>query len=469
MSVAFGLRWVLVGLVACVSVNSTSGWETSPGCEVSEDRDRRPGGHHAAARPRAPASATGRAGAGTCPEGSVALCATRQMPSTCCAPTRAARGCCAPSRRATGVHLVGGAVRDLLLGRPPRELDSSSRATSTPPASRLGGEVDRPRALRHRARARRRTAPSTSCAPAPRRYAHPGALPDVRPGTLDEDLRRRDVTVNAIALGLGRRAARPSTGALEDLRAGRAARAARRAPSSTTRRASGAWRATPRAWASTSRTRTRALAGAADPATVSGDRLGVRAAPGAQRARPARRAAGRRRRSTRAYLPEGFDPRPRGLPAALALLPDDGRRDLLTLAACTAGMDAGACWRWLDDMGFVAADRDLVAAASRFCTGRAAARRAHQRRDRAGRAGRAGRGGRARRRRERAPLAGRAAPRAPGDQRRRPAGRRRSRRAPRSARGCSARWTASSTASSPAASASWPQRWRTTADRLAAR
>src|SRR6185436_7718281 len=28
-------------------------------------------------------------------------------------------------------------------------------------------------------------------------YAHPGALPDVRPGTLQEDLLRRDFTVNA--------------------------------------------------------------------------------------------------------------------------------------------------------------------------------------------------------------------------------------------------------------------------------
>ena len=68
-------------------------------------------------------------------------------------------------------------------------------------------------------------------------------------------------------------------------------------------------------------------------------------------------------------LPEGFDPRPRALPAALQLLPDDGRADLLTLAACTASVDAGALLRWLDEMGFTAADRDLVAAASRFVTG----------------------------------------------------------------------------------------------------
>jgi tRNA nucleotidyltransferase (CCA-adding enzyme) len=69
------------------------------------------------------------------------------------------------------------------------------------------------------------------------------------------------------------------------------------------------------------------------------------------------------------YLPEGFDACPRALAAALDLLPEDGRRDLLTLAACTAGMDARALLAWLDAMGFGAGERDLVAAASRFSTG----------------------------------------------------------------------------------------------------
>src|SRR6185369_5978319 len=41
-------------------------------------------------------------------------------------------------------------------------------------------------------------------------YARPGALPDVRPGTLEEDLLRRDFTVNAIAASFdGRVAAAP--------------------------------------------------------------------------------------------------------------------------------------------------------------------------------------------------------------------------------------------------------------------
>ena len=115
--------------------------------------------------------------------------------------------------------------------------------------------------------------------------------------------------------------------------------------------------------------RTRALAHAADPSTVSGDRLGaeLRLALGEPDPPAALRAA---RDLQPRLLPDGFDPDPPGLAAALALLPEgEGRPDLLTLAAATAGMDARALLRWLDDMGFTAPDRDLVAAASRFSTG----------------------------------------------------------------------------------------------------
>jgi tRNA nucleotidyltransferase (CCA-adding enzyme) len=51
------------------------------------------------------------------------------------------------------------------------------------------------------------------------------------------------------------------------------------------------------------------------------------------------------------------------------MLPPEGRRDLVILAASCAGMDARALLAWLDHMGFVAAERDLVAAASRFVVG----------------------------------------------------------------------------------------------------
>jgi tRNA nucleotidyltransferase (CCA-adding enzyme) len=264
-----------------------------------------------------------------------------------------------------GLHVVGGAVRDLLLERTPRELDLVVEGDVDAAAARLDGEVaahDRFGTANVRAggcvydlvRARAES------------YAHPGALPDVRPGTLDEDLRRRDVSVNAIALGLDG-ALTAVDGALEDLRAGRL-RVLHDASfvDDPTR----VWRVARYAarLGFDVEERTRALAGAADPATVSGDRLGAELRLALNEPDPLA-ALQAVRELNPAYLPEGFDPSPRALAAALRLLPDEGRADLLTLAACTAGMEARALLAWLDDMGFVAHERDLVAAASRFSTG----------------------------------------------------------------------------------------------------
>ncbi len=126
-----------------------------------------------------------------------------------------------------GVHLVGGAVRDLLLGGLPRELDIVVEGDPDDLIARLAGGRPSAEVVRHGrfatasvlldgdggrvdiARSRRE------------RYARPGALPDVEPAPLDEDLLRRDFTVNAIAVGLpgGELAAAPR--ALDDLAAGR--------------------------------------------------------------------------------------------------------------------------------------------------------------------------------------------------------------------------------------------------------
>ena len=264
-----------------------------------------------------------------------------------------------------GVHLVGGAVRDLLLGRPWRELDVVVEGDVDAAAARLGGEV----AAHERFGTARVTVGDCAFDLVRARaesYAHPGALPDVRPGSLDDDLHRRDVTVNAIALRLDGTLASVE-GALEDLEAGvlRVLHDASFVDDPTR-----VWRVARYA------TRlgfevdehTRALAGAADPTTVSGDRHGAELRLAlAEPDPPAALQAVAELNPT--YLPEGFDPRPRALAAALDLLPGDGRRDLLTLAACTAGMDARALLAWLDDMGFGAGDRDRVAAASRYSTG----------------------------------------------------------------------------------------------------
>jgi len=123
---------------------------------------------------------------------------------------------------APGTFLVGGAVRDLLLGRSPRELDVVVEGGSSVLAHALGTPVEHPRfgtALVELDGARIDVATARR-----ERYPAPGALPEVEPATLDEDLLRRDFTVNAIAVALdgerpGELLAAP--GALDDLRGGR--------------------------------------------------------------------------------------------------------------------------------------------------------------------------------------------------------------------------------------------------------
>jgi tRNA nucleotidyltransferase (CCA-adding enzyme) len=135
------------------------------------------------------------------------------------------------------VELVGGATRDLLLGLTPRELDvvvgGDAASFAGELASRLGlrsGEAPDQRdatAVYERFGTAVLSWGAGRIDIASRRaesYPLPGALPEVREGTPEEDLLRRDFTVNAIAAPLGG----PRTGelrsapqALEDLRRGR--------------------------------------------------------------------------------------------------------------------------------------------------------------------------------------------------------------------------------------------------------
>ena len=105
------------------------------------------------------------------------------------------------------VSAVGGAVRDALLGLPPGpELDLVVEGDAIALAERLGHE------LGVRVTAHRRFGTATMEIPhcghldlvSARRetYAAPGALPTVAPGTIADDLARRDFTVNAMAVGL---------------------------------------------------------------------------------------------------------------------------------------------------------------------------------------------------------------------------------------------------------------------------
>ena len=118
-----------------------------------------------------------------------------------------------------GVHLVGGAVRDLLRGVTPAELDVAVEGDTTALLTALGGLP-----LRHE-RFGTATVQSGACRidvamTRAERYGSPGALPEVRPAGLEEDLGRRDFTVNAIALDLGDGRLREAPGAQDDLRAG---------------------------------------------------------------------------------------------------------------------------------------------------------------------------------------------------------------------------------------------------------
>ena len=137
-----------------------------------------------------------------------------------------------------GVLLVGGPVRDLLLGRPIVDVDLIVEPRAPEPAGDVGELLGRAPALRLAEAAR---AEPESLVAHPRfgtvalsgphgtidlagvraeDYASPGALPEVRPGTLEQDLARRDFSVNAMAIPLND-AARRGRGALVDPLGGR--------------------------------------------------------------------------------------------------------------------------------------------------------------------------------------------------------------------------------------------------------
>jgi tRNA nucleotidyltransferase (CCA-adding enzyme) len=112
-------------------------------------------------------------------------------------------------------ELIGGATRDLLLERTPRELDVVVDAGAEQLAQDLAAALaavgaDADVGIRLGSHERFETAfliwEGGRVDIATRRaesYPAPGALPEVRAGSPEEDLRRRDFTVNAIAVGLG--------------------------------------------------------------------------------------------------------------------------------------------------------------------------------------------------------------------------------------------------------------------------
>ncbi len=107
------------------------------------------------------------------------------------------------ARRGVRLYLVGGALRDALLGRPVVDLDVT--AVSGGPrfgfalADSLGGQVLASSQFGTHELSVNGVAFDLVMARA-ESYAHPGALPSVRPGSISEDLARRDFSINAMAV-----------------------------------------------------------------------------------------------------------------------------------------------------------------------------------------------------------------------------------------------------------------------------
>ena len=127
----------------------------------------------------------------------------RQLPHPAYELARAA----AREAEAAGMRafLVGGLVRDLLLGRPSLDIDIVVEGDAGLPASALAARVGGSAVTHPRfgtAKVRSGDLAIDLATARTETYAHPGALPSVKPGTIGEDLFRRDFTVNAIAASM---------------------------------------------------------------------------------------------------------------------------------------------------------------------------------------------------------------------------------------------------------------------------
>jgi tRNA nucleotidyltransferase (CCA-adding enzyme) len=292
--------------------------------------------------------------------------------------------------RREDVELVGGAVRDLLLGLVPRELDvvvaEDAAGFARELAEGLGALAGQSpdQWLEPSCHERFRTAlvswSEGQVDVATRRsehYSAPGALPDVDAGTPEQDLRRRDFSVNAIAVALGgphEGTLRTLPGALDDLAAARLRVLHERSflddPTRLLRLARYRVRLGFEPDEHTAALAHEALSGGA-LATVSGARIGAElrlalAEPDPTRALRALDELG---------VLSALDPRlhlhERRARRALELLPADGRADLLLLACLlgsiveASGEDQEQAMRaLLDDLQFPAGERDRVLAAA---------------------------------------------------------------------------------------------------------
>ncbi len=269
-----------------------------------------------------------------------------------------------------GIYLVGGAVRDLLLDRRPVDLDLVVDGELAPVIARLGS----PDRAHDRFGTCTVVLDGTRCDIARARfetYARPGALPTVSPAGIEVDLRRRDFTVNALALGLtgprrGELVAAP--GALGDLdrRRLRVLHHASFADDPTRLLRLARYAARLRFAIAPG---TRELAGEAVQgdalATVSGPRIGAELRLLAAEPDPIKGLMECHDLGLDAAILPGFGLRDPDLAArALTLLPADGDPATVVLAAASAAVPTAELRAALDAFAFPAGERDRILAAA---------------------------------------------------------------------------------------------------------
>lgn len=274
------------------------------------------------------------------------------------------------------VLLVGGAVRDLLLGGEPADLDLVVEGPIEPVIAALGGS---PHSHERFSTATVEIDGGTLDLAQARTelYAQPGALPTVSPSGIVDDLGRRDFTVNALAVPLtgadaGSLISFP--GALDDLARRRLAvlhpLSFTDDPTRLLRLARYRARLGFEIAAETRALAARAVDGSALE-TVSGTRIGNELRLLASEPDPVAALAAVAELGLDTAIAPGFGLGPDGaelLRAALSVLPPDGRRDLLALAAACRSVPAQQLQTVLDRLGFTASERDSVLEAATSST-----------------------------------------------------------------------------------------------------
>ncbi|MET0559536.1 MAG: hypothetical protein ABW065_12840, partial [Solirubrobacterales bacterium] len=247
------------------------------------------------------------------------------------------------------VWVVGGAVRDALLDRAPRDLDLVVAGDALALAAQLGDLVAAHEPFGTAEVCVDGLAVGVAAART-ETYPAPGALPVVRPAALEEDLRRRDFTVNAVAVGLDGR--QHGSGPWREDLDGRLLRVLH--DGSFADDPTRLWRAARYAarlgFALEERTERLARAAVSDGAldTVSGPRVGAELLlaldePDPEAALVAAHELG--------LLPAGIRPRRRLVRDALALGGAHVRPGLLALAAMCGAMPGPRLRAWLDELG----------------------------------------------------------------------------------------------------------------------